>query len=65
MKLFQRLIKVLKKFGINANKIELNKTYNGQIAYNDEKDFYKFTTYDLIVEDYQAGEQIKNIPIAV
>ena len=27
----------------NANKIELNKTYNGQIAYNDEKDFYKFT----------------------
>ena len=29
------------------------------------KDFYKFTTDDLIVEDYQAGEQIKNIPIAV
>ena len=29
------------------------------------KDFNKFTTDDLIVEDYQAGEQIKNIPIAV
>lgn len=29
------------------------------------KDFYAFTTDDLIVEDYVAGEQIKNIPIAV
>ena len=29
------------------------------------KDFYKFTTDDLIVEDYQSGEQIKNIPVAV
>ncbi|MGI6070890.1 MAG: thymidylate synthase [Blautia sp.] len=28
-------------------------------------DFYKFTTDDLIVEDYQAGPQVKNIPIAV
>ena len=31
----------------------------------DVKDFYQFTTDDLIVEDYVAGEQIKNIPIAV
>ena len=29
------------------------------------KDFYDFTTGYLIVEDYQHGEQIKNIPIAV
>lgn len=29
------------------------------------KDFYKFTTADLLVEDYQAGPQVKNIPIAV
>lgn len=29
------------------------------------KDFYDFTTEDLIVEDYVTGEQIKNIPIAV
>lgn len=29
------------------------------------KDFYQFTTADLLVEDYQAGLQIKNIPIAV
>ncbi len=29
------------------------------------KDFYRFTTDDLIVEDYQYGEQIKNIPIAI
>ena len=29
------------------------------------KDFYAFTTADLIVEDYQAGPQVKNIPIAV
>ena len=29
------------------------------------KDFYAFTTDDLIVEDYVTGEQIKDIPIAV
>ena len=29
------------------------------------KYFYQFTTADLLVEDYQAGPQIKNIPIAV
>ena len=29
------------------------------------KDFYAFTTDDLIVEDYVAGPQVKNIPIAV
>lgn len=31
----------------------------------DVKDFYQFTTDDIILEDYQAGPQIKNIPIAV
>ncbi len=29
------------------------------------KDFYQFTTDDLIVEDYEAGPQVKDIPIAV
>ena len=29
------------------------------------KDFYAFTTDDLIVEDYVTGPQVKNIPIAV
>lgn len=29
------------------------------------RNFYDFTTDDLIVTDYQYGEQIKNIPIAV
>ena len=29
------------------------------------KDFYKFTTDDLIVENYETWPQIKNIPIAV
>ena len=29
------------------------------------KDFYAFTTGDLIVENYRHGEQIRNIPIAV
>ena len=28
------------------------------------KDFYQFTTQNLIVEDYVTGEQIKNIPVA-
>ena len=31
----------------------------------DVKNFYDFTTDDLIVEGYEAGEQIRNIPIAV
>ncbi len=31
----------------------------------DIKDFYDFTTDDVIVENYQHGEQILNIPIAV
>lgn len=31
----------------------------------DVDNFYDFTTDDLIVEDYQHGPQIKNIPIAV
>ena len=31
----------------------------------DVKDFYAFTTDDIIIEDYQKNEQIKNIPIAV
>lgn len=29
------------------------------------KDFYEFTTADITVEDYEAGPQIKNIPIAI
>ena len=29
------------------------------------KNFYDFTTDDLMIENYQTGEQIKNIPIAV
>lgn len=29
------------------------------------RNFYDFTTDDLIVENYQAGPQVKNIPIAV
>ena len=42
-------------------------TYSApKVSLNPEvKDFYAFTTADLIVEDYQAGPQVKNIPIAV
>ncbi len=29
------------------------------------KDFYQFTTQDVIVEDYETGPQIKDIPIAI
>ena len=29
------------------------------------KDFYDFTVDDVIIEDYQCSEQIKNIPIAI
>ena len=31
----------------------------------DIKDFYQFTTDDITIKNYQTGEQIKNIPIAV
>ena len=31
----------------------------------DVKDFYKFTVDDFVIEDYQTGPQVKNIPIAV
>lgn len=31
----------------------------------DVKDFYQFTTDDIVLENYQTGPQIKNIPIAV
>ena len=31
----------------------------------DIKDFYDFTTDDIIVEDYVTGEQVKNIPVAI
>ncbi len=37
-----------------------------KVSLNPEvKDFYAFTTADLIVEDYVTGEQIKDIPIAI
>ncbi len=37
-----------------------------KVSLNPEvKNFYDFTTDDLIVEGYETGEQIKNIPIAV
>ena len=37
-----------------------------RVTLNPEKrDFYAFTTDDLIVENYQHGPQVRNIPIAV
>ncbi|SFQ43866.1 thymidylate synthase [Lachnospiraceae bacterium XBB1006] len=37
-----------------------------KVSLNPEiKDFYEFTTKDIIVEDYKTGPQIKDIPIAV
>ncbi len=37
-----------------------------KVSLNPEiKNFYDFTTKDLIVEDYQTGPQIKDIPIAI
>ena len=47
---------LLTREGYPAPKVSLNP---------DVKDFYSFTTDDLIIEDYQYGEQIKNIPVAV
>ena len=37
-----------------------------KVALNPEiRDFYDFTTKDILVEDYKTGEQIKDIPIAI
>lgn len=47
---------LLDREGYPAPKVSLNPNV---------KNFYDFTTDDLIVEDYKYGEQIKNIPIAV
>ncbi len=47
---------LIKRTPLPAPKVRLNP---------DVTDFYAFTTDDLIVEDYQTGEQIKGIPIAV
>ncbi len=43
------------------------KTYPApQVRLNPQvKDFYAFTPEDLLVENYQAGPQVKNIPVAV
>lgn len=43
------------------------KTYDApKVTLNPEiKDFYQFTPDDFKVENYEAGEQIKNIPIAI
>ena len=42
-------------------------TYDApRVSLNPEKcDFYAFTTDDLLVEGYETGPQVKNIPIAV
>ena len=31
----------------------------------DKKNFYDFTKDDLIIENYEKNEQIKNIPVAI
>ena len=51
---------------IYARKMPSEKVPAPKVSLNPEvKDFYQFTTDDLIVEDYQTGPQIKNIPIAI
>lgn len=47
---------MLKRPQFPAPKVNLNP---------DKKDFYDFVKEDLIIEDYQKNEQIKNIPVAI
>ena len=47
---------LLKREEFDAPKVSLNPEI---------KNFYKFTTDDLNIEDYKFGEQIKNIPVAI
>lgn len=44
-----------------ANSISLNQNYNGQIAINDDKDFYKFSVYQDCRINLVATAQIENI----
>ena len=69
--------KVLEKVGVYGTLREVKEaiikemikreTYPApKVTLNSEvKDFYEFTTDDFKIEDYQAGEQIKDIPIAI
>ena len=69
--------KVLEKVGVYGTLREVKEaiikemikreTYPApKVTLNPEvKDFYEFTTDDFKIEDYQAGEQIKDIPIAI
>mgnify|MGYP000110936533 FL=1 len=69
--------KVLEKVGVYGTLKEVKEaiikemikreTYPApKVTLNSEvKDFYEFTTDDFKIEDYQAGEQIKDIPIAI
>ena len=47
---------LLRRQGYEAPKVSLNP---------EKTNFYEFTVDDLIIENYQYGEQIKNIPIAI
>ena len=57
--IYDRHVDIVKQL-ITREKYSAPKVYlNPEI-----KDFYKFTVDDLIVESYETGKQIKNIPIA-
>ena len=43
----------------------LKDSFPNKKIYAQGKDFYDFTLDDFRIEDYQAGEQITNIPIAI
>lgn len=58
--IYDRHIPIVKEL-INRQTFEAPKfTLNPEI-----KDFYDFTVDDIKIENYQAGDQIKNIPIAI
>jgi len=47
---------LIKREQFDAPKLIINK---------DIKNFYDFTPDDFVLENYKAGEQIKNIPVAI
>ena len=63
--IYDRHVPVIKE--LISRELISRETYPApKVSLNPEiKNFYDFTTDDLIIENYQAGPQIKNIPIAV
>ena len=49
----------------SKNRAEQAEEHDESVLNPEIKNFYDFTTKDIMIENYVTGPQIKNIPIAV